>query len=287
MADFIPSRFSAEVCRHLLLNYAEMPGQPLILGIFALPGEGKTYQLRSILRGSNVRHYSVNAADLESDRAGLPGKLVVGRYVEAARSIASGIPAALIIDDIDTTIGEWVQNTGTVNHQQVLAQIMHLADQPNTIDDIGAVRRVPIFVTGNDPGKIYPPLRRPGRMSIMHWQPTDAERADLVRAIFHGMLAAEEATAVLLKYPHQPISFFATLRIAAVRHVAGNVIAKSSADMAAVAREPEKYRRFMSAALSSSADVLVIAVHEEAHYLDKATEAARNSYLESSRGIHA
>jgi SpoVK/Ycf46/Vps4 family AAA+-type ATPase len=280
MMDFIPSRFATEVRRHLLLNYAELSGQPLILGIFGSPGQGKTYQLRGILQSSGVRHYSVNAADLESDRAGQPGKLVVSKYTEAARWIESGCPAAMIIDDIDTTVGEWAQNTGTVNHQQVLAQIMHLADQPNAIDNIGTVRRVPIFVTGNDPGKIYPPLRRPGRMSIMHWQPTDAERVDLVQAIFHGMLAPEDVLTLLVEYPHQPISFFTSLRIATIRRVAGGVIAKSSADMAAVASEPEKYRRFINAALSSSGDGLIVVVQEEAHFLDKAAEAARNSYLE-------
>jgi ATP-dependent 26S proteasome regulatory subunit len=279
MPDFIPSRFSMEVCRHLLLNYAEMPGQPLILGIFGAPGEGKTYQLRSILHQQGVKDCSVNAADLESDRAGQPGKMVVSRYVEAARSIQAEIPAALIIDDIDTTVGEWTQNTGTVNHQQVLAQIMHLADRPNIIENIGTVRRVPIFVTGNDPGKIYPPLRRPGRMSIMHWQPTQAEKTTLVQSIFNGILPAEDATALLVQYQHQPVAFFASLRIATVRRAAGSVIIKSSADMVSVTRQPDKYRMFINAALSSSDTGLLAAVREEANFLDQATESAKHSYL--------
>lgn len=39
----IPSRFSSEVHQHLALNYATLEGQPLILGIFGQPGEGKTF----------------------------------------------------------------------------------------------------------------------------------------------------------------------------------------------------------------------------------------------------
>ena len=48
-------------------------------------------------------------------------------------------PAAVIVDDFDTTVGEWEHSTTTVNHQQVLAQLMHLADSPTE----AAGRRLP------------------------------------------------------------------------------------------------------------------------------------------------
>lgn len=71
---------------------------------------------------------SINAADLESDRAGQPGKLVLAMYEDAGHRISEGSPAALIVDDFDATVGEWEQSTTTINHQQVLAQLMHLAE---------------------------------------------------------------------------------------------------------------------------------------------------------------
>lgn len=111
---------------------------------------------------------SINAADLESDRAGTPGKLVLDTYANAGHRIEEGTPAAVVVDDFDTTVGEWENSTTTVNHQQVLAQLMHLADSPTEAAG-KRLRRVPVVITGNDLSKIYPPLRRPGRMRAFPW----------------------------------------------------------------------------------------------------------------------
>jgi ATPase family associated with various cellular activities (AAA) len=287
----IPARFSTEVRQHLLLNFTEFPEQPLILGIFGAPGEGKTYQLRGALSQAKVEHYSVSAADMESDHAGEPAKLVLSEYVKAARAIESGVPSALVIDDIDTTIGEWAQNTGTVNHQQVLAQIMHLADHPNVIERFAEdrnrphvltsllVRRVPVFVTGNDPGKIYSPLRRPGRMTVLHWEPTPAERQEMICGIFQGMLSADRVAHLLQRYPHQPVAFFASLRMATIRRFATTVLDKAATDMAGVAREPELHRSFVQAALTRDMAALDSVASEEAEDLDSRTRASRASFL--------
>jgi SpoVK/Ycf46/Vps4 family AAA+-type ATPase len=275
----IPSRFSSEVRQHLFLNYAAVEGQPLILGIFGQPGEGKTFQLRSLLSDATVDQFSVSAADLESDRAGQPGKLVITEYVKAAHSIASGKAAALVIDDIDTTVGEWSQNTGTVNHQQVLAQLMHLADRPESIERIGIVRRVPVFLTGNDPGKIYAPLRRPGRMAVMLWQPTSDEKRRIADSIFQEILSPKEIDYIFAQYQHRPVAFLAQLRIAAVRRVSASVINRSTSDLGAVIRQPEQFRRLIRAALSSTTDIFFEALCEEAQLLEAATNASERSYL--------
>lgn len=275
----IPSRFSSEVHQHLILNYAALEGQPLILGIFGQPGEGKTCQLRLLLSNAGVDQFSVSAADLESDRAGQPGKLVITEYVKAARSIESGKAAALVIDDVDTTVGEWSQNTGTVNHQQVLAQLMHLADRPESIERIGAVRRVPIFLTGNDPGKIYAPLRRPGRMTLMHWQPTQDEKRLVVESIFQGVLTSQEIDYTVTQYKHRPVAFFTQLRIATVRRVSASVIDRSASDMGAIIRQPEHFRRLIRAAFSSTASIFFETLCKEVQLLDDATKASEQSYL--------
>jgi hypothetical protein len=152
----IPARFVRAVRQHLLLNFMELGDYPVILGIVGMPGEGKTFQLRTILDSLGVEQRSISAADLESENAGEPGKLLLAEYVRASQNIASGTPSALVIDDIDTTVGEWANNTGTVNHQQILAQLMHLADRPSMLERLRPVRRIPIFTTGNDFSKIYP-----------------------------------------------------------------------------------------------------------------------------------
>ena len=183
----IPVRFKNEVDQHLVFNFAGMRAWPLILGVFGRPGDGKSFQVRTHIERRGALAVSINAADLESDRAGQPGKLVLAKYEDAGHRTSEGTPAALIVDDFDTTVGEWEKSTSTVNHQQVLAQLMHLADSPTQEAD-RTLCRVPVFVTGNDLSKVYAPLRRPGRMRPFFWLPTEAERQEIVECIMAPLL---------------------------------------------------------------------------------------------------
>lgn len=226
----IPERFAHAVDQHLVFNFAGVEAWPLVLGIFGRPGDGKSFQLRKHLERRGVLPISINAADLESDRAGTPGKLVLDTYADAGHRISEGSPAALVVDDFDTTVGEWAQSTTTVNHQQVLAQLMHLADSPTLAGD-RRLRRVPVVLTGNDLSKVYPPLRRPGRMRAFPWLPTNAERLEIVMGILGSMLGREELDALLGELPEAPIAFFSDLLVeilarasdAEVRRTAGSL----------------------------------------------------------------
>lgn len=179
-----PNRFVKMIDAHILGNMLSIKHYPLILAIVGRPGMGKTYQLRNYLSEVGVLIFSVSAADLESDRAGEPAKLLQQKYVEASSSISRGEPAVLLIDDIDTTLGEWANHTGTVNHQDILAFLMHIADNPCLIENVGTVNRVPIFFTGNDFDRLYKPLIREGRANRFDWEPTREEKISIVASIF-------------------------------------------------------------------------------------------------------
>jgi SpoVK/Ycf46/Vps4 family AAA+-type ATPase len=153
MADaVVPERFADAIDQHLVFNFAAVRAWPLVLGIFGRPGDGKSFQLRAQLDRRRVSVVSINAADLESDRAGAPGKLVLEMYESAGHRADEDSPAALVVDDFDTTVGEWEHSTTTVNHQQVLAQLMHLADSPQEAAG-KTLRRVPVFITGPTTGE--------------------------------------------------------------------------------------------------------------------------------------
>jgi len=201
-------RFFHQIHIHLVSCYGDNPHWPVILGIFGRSGDGKSIQLSAALERCNVEILRLNAADLESGLAGEPGKHIARRYATASMAVAKGIPAALVIDDVDTTVGEWEMNTGTVNHQQVLAELMHLADRP--IDKArNFPRRAPIFVTGNNLARLYPPLRRHGRMNTFTWRPNPLE----VRAVAAGILGTVTDMKALDMLAHdfvdEPLSFFA------------------------------------------------------------------------------
>lgn len=208
----IPKQFQKAINEHLVGNILDLPDYPLILSIFGEPGMGKTYQLRKMLEHHGFRVHSVNAADLESDRAGEPTKLLRKEYVEASAELIDGMGAAIVIDDIDTTLGEWESYTGTVNHQDLIAFFMHVADSPTTLENYGSdLRRVPIFFTGNDFSKLYRPLRRPGRMNLYEYKPSVEEKTEVVASIF-----GKQYLSSIVKYiesrPDTPIAFYANIK---------------------------------------------------------------------------
>lgn len=238
----IPVRFKKEIDQHLVFNFAGIDAWPLVLGVFGRPGDGKSFQLRRHIERRGALVVSINAADLESDRAGQPGKLVLAKYEDAGHRTSEGRPATLIVDDFDTTVGEWEKSTGTVNHQQVLAQIMHLADSP-TQDAGRMLRRVPVFVTGNDLSKVYAPLRRPGRMRPFFWQPTETERQEIVECMMAPLLDAPETVDLLAQLPEAPISFFADLLVAMKARSVQSALNKYAEDLKVFVVDATRARR--------------------------------------------
>lgn len=237
----IPERFSRVLDEHLVFNLLGLEHWPLILGVFGRPGDGKSFQIRTHLERRGVQPVSINAADLESDRAGTPGKLVLGMYKDAGDRIDEQQPAAVIVDDFDTTVGEWENSTTTVNHQQVLAQLMHLADSPTEAAG-RRLRRVPVFITGNDLSKIYPPLRRPGRMRAFPWQLRDDEREQIVSGILRDLLKPADVPGLLAKVPDAPIAFFSDLRVEAFAHACGGLVGAEVANLVALVKQTAKKR---------------------------------------------
>jgi SpoVK/Ycf46/Vps4 family AAA+-type ATPase len=240
----IPARFEHAIDQHLVFNYAGVDSWPLVLGIFGPPGDGKSFQVRTHLHRRGVLAVSINAADLESDRAGAPGKLVLDMYENAGHRIDESTPAALIVDDFDTTVGEWEHSTTTVNHQQVLAQLMHLADSPTEAAG-KKLRRVPVLITGNDLSKVYPPLRRPGRLRTFPWLPSDAERQEIVAEILVDVLGPSDVEDLLTKLPEAPIAFYSDLLVEILAQASHAEVRRHAEDLVALIRPGNSGRQHL------------------------------------------
>jgi hypothetical protein len=237
----IPERFAQAVDEHLVFNLLGVDHWPLLLGVFGRPGDGKSFQIRTHLERRGVLALSINAADLESDRAGTPGKLVLGIYKDAGDRIDEYSPAAVIVDDFDTTVGEWENSTTTVNHQQVLAQLMHLADSPTEAAG-RPLRRVPVFITGNDLSRVYPPLRRPGRMRAFPWQLRDEEREQIVAGLLVDLLNTTDVPGLLAKVPDAPIAFFSDLLVEALARSSEGLVRGEASNLVALVKLAGKKR---------------------------------------------
>jgi hypothetical protein len=228
-------RFFQQIRVHLVANYLDAGVRPVILGIFGRSGDGKSAQLVSTLDRCHVETIRVNAGDLESGLAGEPGKLIVRTYAAASLAIEKGTPAAVLVDDVDTTVGEWELNTGTVNHQQVLAELMHIADRP--VDrSRNCPRRVPVFVTGNHLRRLYPPLRRHGRMSVFAWRPTPPEVREVVAGLFDGMCADHALDRLVAEFGDQTLAFYAEVRRAVMESRLHDWLVEAGFDMRALLR---------------------------------------------------
>ncbi len=210
----VPSSFTRAIALHLFRNLHPRPdtGSPLILGIHGPSGEGKTYQCFAVLKALDVEVIAVSGGLLESPDAGRPAEVIREAYEEASRHRAkTGAPAVVLINDIDTAVGDWgplVQTT--VNRQIVLEELMNLADVPNRVYG-RALHRSPIVLTGNDFTRLYAPLLRFGRMSLFTWKPGPAEKAPVVGGIFPE-LSGSDCERLVHTFQDEPIAFFAQLR---------------------------------------------------------------------------
>jgi len=215
---YIPERYTREIVLHVAKNFIAQDSMrsPLTLGIHGPSGDGKTYQCEEVLAQMRVRSFLISGGQLESPDAGEPALLIRRTYLAAGDwlkrdSAGNFVAAVLLINDIDTGLGDWGPlNQTTVNRQTVFGEIMHITDYPTHVENRSTVR-VPIIVTGNDFTKLYGPLARSGRMKLFEWCPSPEERAQIVAQIFRDLSEAE-CNSLVREFPVQPIAFFSDLK---------------------------------------------------------------------------
>lgn len=211
----IPDRFKKIIYLHMVKNLLTNISMraPLILGIHGPSGYGKTYQCEHILSSIGVKSFLISGGQLESGTAGEPAELVRDIYVSASRSIQDGecSVAVIIINDIDTGLGNWGEKVQTtINTQTIYGELMHIVDYPTSVKG-KITKRIPIIVTGNDFTKLYQPMVRAGRMTAFEWIPTIQEKSEIVSGIFPE-LNIEECDRLVSEFSNQPIAFFSHLR---------------------------------------------------------------------------
>uniref|UniRef100_A0A7N2N7D6 Ribulose bisphosphate carboxylase/oxygenase activase, chloroplastic n=1 Tax=Quercus lobata TaxID=97700 RepID=A0A7N2N7D6_QUELO len=200
--------FAVDAVTHIVKNYIAHLLDikiPLILGIWGGKGQGKSFQTELVFQAMGIEPVIMSAGELESERAGEPGRLIRERYRAASqvvqnqvRSFATftvdickwrqwiamergslgrrvGKMSCLMINDIDAGLGRFGNTQMTVNNQIVVGTLMNLADNPTRVSigqdwrESDFTNRIPIIFTGNDFSTIYAPLIRDGRMEKFYW----------------------------------------------------------------------------------------------------------------------
>ena len=192
---FIPERFKREVFVHIFKNLwsDQLQSVPLILGIHGPSGWGKTFQCEYLLKSIGAKVFLLSGGQFESKDAGEPARLLRQTYRNAGSTILDKEAdlAVLLINDIDTGLGNWGDDVQkTINTQTVFGELMHITDYPTIVNN-QETPRIPIIVTGNDFTKLYSPLIRAGRMVAFEWIPTVNERVKIVDKIFEELTYRE------------------------------------------------------------------------------------------------
>jgi len=225
----IPARFFKEVALHVISNnlcnsseYVFQSQPPLLLGIHGKSGQGKSFQIEEVLKKLKIKAFHISGSQLESESAGEPAKLILENYLKASKfNLESINGTAIVIDDVDAGFGQWGELVQyTVNTQIINATLMHLADNPYSIEVKDSftmkmkeenVKRVPVILTGNDFTKLYEPISRPGRMRPFYWEPCLEEKIEMLTPIF-PYLNEDELKKLIQTYINKKVSFFINLK---------------------------------------------------------------------------
>lgn len=220
---YIAPAFLDKIVLHIVKNYiAHLVDTkvPLILGIWGGKGQGKSFQTELIFRAMGIEPVIMSAGELESERAGEPGKLIRERYRTASLVIKNqGKMSCLMINDIDAGVGRFGNTQMTVNNQIVIGTLMNLADNPTRVSvgqdwsESDISNRVPIIVTGNDLSTLYAPLIRDGRMDKFYWKPTREDLINIVHQMYQrDGISREEIVQIVDAFPNQALDFYGALR---------------------------------------------------------------------------
>lgn len=237
----VSPRFRDRVFAHLVANAMKepAPATPVILAIHGEPGTGKSFQLAHALNDTRTFYKTISSSDLESANANDPAKLLRSAYLQVADEVweKGHVTGALVINDIDSALGDWgplVQTT--VNRQMVIGEMQHITDYPDSVDN-RANQRIPIFVTANDLTKLYGPLLRPGRTESFYWAPTSDELKDVLSQALPHLSRHDVAEFVARVDSRSVVDHLSIVREATARNVAR--IAGSPHDILLRARKGE------------------------------------------------
>lgn len=221
---YIPERFSREISLHIFKNYyAEKHPEyitPLILAISGPPGAGKSFQAKNVIESLGVSVTPISGSEFENEHAGIPIRNMLTTYTKISEDILYKKIryGAILIDDIDSALGQWggiVQYT--MNRQLLIKALIDLADNPKkvTVLEPDEYRRsydtfrIPFVITLNDDTKMYEPLMRNGRTTLLHWIPNKEEIEKIINNIFRGIILSNNGQEISASLLYEELASYA------------------------------------------------------------------------------
>lgn len=169
------------------------------------PGVGKTTQLAQCLRDRGSAFARLDASRLGGEFEGQPAR-ELDQALEGLRAdYRNGPRPALVIDDLDMSIGVHRSRNYTVNTQLTTGWLMAQADRAG---DPGFGAGEPaILVTGNDFSGVHGPLLRSGRARLFGYEPTPDEVASVLAPAFEAHVQGQ-ASEIVRQHPRASVADF-------------------------------------------------------------------------------
>jgi hypothetical protein len=207
---------------HVTINGLQLDFAPLILCVVGGIGQGKSFNIREILRRQGTTIHEVACAALAHAKEGMALYPLIRTYRDASAALSEDRLSVVLVDDIDRSIASGYAGRGHTVHSQLLTGLlMDLCDDPYRIPHEDSrllcdVQRVPIVFTANSVAGLDPALCRPQRMNIFAYELEPGDRQAICERILlvHGAgprsgLGPSDVEALLRTYPDEPIAFFA------------------------------------------------------------------------------
>ena len=222
-----------QLTAHVWLNNLQIDALPLALCVVGPTGEGKTFNVRTILNELGVRVYGIAASAMAHHQEGMALFPFIRAYRDASMersspNVRNAQLVAVMVDDIDRSIASGFEKVGhTLHSQLVTGLIMHLCDNPYTIPDektreMVTVSRIPLVLTANRISGLDAALRRPQRMTMFKYHLEFEEKVAILGNVFYALdaerqqrwrtaLSMNDVRALLRRFPNQPVAFFADI----------------------------------------------------------------------------
>jgi len=211
-AIYVDQEFRNRLISHIIGNYAMKGVFPCMLGIQGPMGEGKTVQTLKICKNMEVNIEYLAGCELSGSDEGDSREKLTEIYNKCCGEYKKNNYSVIIIDDLHESIASYDDDkTYTVNSQLLTGELMRLADKARIESSIS----IPIILIANNFKNLRLPLIRDGRIDIYSWHPTFERKREIVQNILRPILSDLDLKlldSLFLKFPDEPISFFAELK---------------------------------------------------------------------------
>lgn len=182
---FLDKEFERKILLHIVTNSVQKNMSPCFLAIEGKMGEGKTVQTINTCFKHGIHPYYFSSSELAGNLERDSIKQLEATYNYLLEHDKEDSFSVIIIDDFHLSIASCDKNVSrTVNSQILTDYLMSIADTTKATPG----KKIPFILIANTFEGLYSPLTRDGRMKLFKWQPSNAQKSNLIYQMYKDIL---------------------------------------------------------------------------------------------------